>query len=177
MIDEPACRAGRRISRKPGFRPGASRRRSPQIFSSETAWALRMPETSTNTSAFCVASTRFSARAKPIPVSSRKVSDDPENELARRGQPGADGGAAQVHDAQPLLAFVDAPAVAVDGLGIGAHFAAQRRQHRILQLGAADLHHVRRSVSPRPERLPATPPLAAPASRSPAMAASFNAVG
>ena len=74
MMDEPACRAGKRISRSPASGPEAISRRSPQIFNRETAWAFRIPETSTNTSAFCVASTRFSARAKPIPVSSRKVS-------------------------------------------------------------------------------------------------------
>jgi hypothetical protein len=105
-----------------------------------------MPETSTNTSAFCVASTRFSARAKPIPVSSRKVSVTLENELPRGGQPRADGGAPEIDDAQPLLAFVNAPAVTVHRLSIRPHLAPQGRQHRILQLGPADLDDMREAL-------------------------------
>jgi hypothetical protein len=77
-----------------------------------------------------------------MPVSSRRLSTTWKMYCARRGQAGADGGAAEVHDAQPLLAFVDAPAVAVDGLGVGAHLAAQRREHGVLQLRAADLDDV-----------------------------------
>ena len=68
--------------------------------------------------------------------------DDAEDVLPRRREAGADGRAAQVDDAQALLALVDAPAVAVEGLGIGAHLAAQRGEHRVLVLGAADLDHV-----------------------------------
>ena len=82
-----------------------------------------MPETSTKTSAFCVASTRFSARAKPMPVSFAQLIHDAEDELARRSQSGADRRPAQVHHAQALLAFVNAPAVAVDRLGVRAHLA------------------------------------------------------
>ena len=113
-----------------------------QILSSEAAQALRMPETSTKTSAFCVASTRFSARAKPRPVSSRSVSTTRKMYWRGRGEAGADGRAAEVDHAQPLLAFVDAPAVAVQGLGIGAHLAAQGDEHGVLELGAAHLDHV-----------------------------------
>ena len=66
----------------------------------------------------------------------------PEDELPRRGQAGAHGGAAQVDHAQPLLALVDAPAVAAEGLGVGAHLAAQGDEHGVLHLGAGHLDHV-----------------------------------
>ena len=68
--------------------------------------------------------------------------DHPEDVLPRRGQAGADGGAAEVDHAQPLLALVDAPAVAVERLGVGAHLAAEGGEHGVLQLGAADLDDV-----------------------------------
>ena len=51
--------------------------------------------------------------------------DHAEDVLARRGEAGADGRAAEVDDAQALLALVDAPAVAVERLGVGAHLAAR----------------------------------------------------
>ena len=69
---------------------------------------------------------------------------DLENVLARGSQTGADGSAAEVHDAQPLLAFVNAPAVTVNGFGIRAHFAAERRQDGILKLRAANFNDVRK---------------------------------
>ena len=68
--------------------------------------------------------------------------DDAEDVLPRRAERGADGRAAQVHHAEPLFALVDSPAVAGKGLGVGRHFVAQRHEHGVLQLGAADLHHV-----------------------------------
>ena len=51
--------------------------------------------------------------------------DDAEDVLPRRGEAGADGRAAEVDHAQALLALVDAPAVAVERLGVGAHLAAR----------------------------------------------------
>ena len=71
-----------------------------------------------------------------------KSVNDPEDELARRSKPGADGRAAQVYHPQPLFALVNAPAIAVKGFGVGAHFAAQRGQHGVLHFRAAYLHHV-----------------------------------
>ena len=142
MIDEPACRGGRRISPKPACGPDESSRRSLAIFSRLPASVRRMPLTSTKTSAFCVASTRFSARASPRPVICRRCSTDAEDVLPRRAQAGADGRAAEVHHPEPLLALVDPPAVAGEGLGVGRHLAAERHEHGVLQFGAADLHHV-----------------------------------
>ena len=81
-----------------------------------------------------------------MPVSLAQGVGDPEDELPRRGQPGADGGAAKIDDAQTLLAFVDAPAVAGHRLGIRPHLAAQGGQHGILQLGAADLDDMREAL-------------------------------
>ena len=148
MIEEPAWRAGRRISPRPASGPRDSSRRSLAIFSRLRAQALRMPLTSTKTSAFCVASTRFSARARPRPVMLAQVLDDAEDVLPRGAEAGADGRAAEVHHAQPLLALVDAPAVAAEGLGVGAHLAAERGQHGVLQLRAADLDDVGELPSP-----------------------------
>ena len=68
MMEEPVCRAGETDFPRPASGPEDISRRSEETFTKLTAWALRMPETSTNTSAFCVASVRFSARAKPMPV-------------------------------------------------------------------------------------------------------------
>ena len=51
--------------------------------------------------------------------------DHAEDVLPRRGEAGADGRAAEVDHAQALLALVDAPAVAVERLGVGAHLAAR----------------------------------------------------
>ena len=59
--------------------------------------------------------------------------------FARRTQPGADGRAAQVHHPQAFLALGDPPAIAGDRVGKGTHAATERRQHRVLQLGAATL--------------------------------------
>ncbi len=59
-----------------------------------------------------------------------------------RGQAGADGGAAQVHHPQPLLALGQAPAVPVQRLGVGAHAPAQGGEHRVLAFGAGHLDHV-----------------------------------
>ena len=57
-------------------------------------------------------------------------------------QAGADGRAAEVHHPQALLALVDSPAVAADGLGVGGHLAAESHQHGVLQFGPPDLDHV-----------------------------------
>ena len=65
---------------------------------------------------------------------------DAEDVGARRAEAGADGGPAEVHDPQPLLALVDPPAVAPERLGRGRHLASQRQQHGVLHLRAADLH-------------------------------------
>ena len=113
----------------------------------------RMPLTSTKTSAFCVASTRFSARASPRPVIWRSCSTTRKIYCRGRAQARADGRAAQVHHAQAFFALVDAPAVAGNGLGIGATFRAQRHEHRILKLGAADLDHVGKRLFLLLERL------------------------
>ena len=142
MMEEPACRWGSRISPMPASGPEDSRRRSPLVLSRVTASALRIPETSTNTSAFWVASTRFSARAKPTPERSRSSSTTRKMNWRGAARPVPDGGAAQVDHAQPLLALVDAPAVPAEGLGVGAHLAAQGDEHGVLHLGAGHLDHV-----------------------------------
>jgi len=74
MIVDPGWRCGRNISAGPPSGPPAMNRRSPHTLSRVVAQALIIPETSTKTSAFCVLSTRFSARANPMPVTSRKTS-------------------------------------------------------------------------------------------------------
>ncbi|MNI50343.1 hypothetical protein D3C73_1049990 [compost metagenome] len=68
MIEDPACTAGSSSSPIPPAGPLASRRRSPEIFSRLTAAAFSRPETSANTSMFCVASIGYSLRARPYPV-------------------------------------------------------------------------------------------------------------
>jgi len=84
------------ISPKPAVGPLLISRKSVQSFNKLLAQALRMPLTSTNTSAFCVDSTRFSARAKPIPVRSRKVPPR-ETCIAVGGDSSADGCSAEIH--------------------------------------------------------------------------------
>ena len=85
MIDDPAWRAGRRISPRPVAGPLASRRRSEEILSRLAAKAERMPETSTKGSALAVASTRFSARDSGNPVSTRRCST--ARKMNSRGAP------------------------------------------------------------------------------------------
>ena len=72
MIEDPACRSGRWISPRPPSGPEDRSRRSVATFSRFDARAFRMPLTSTKTSQFWVASTRFSARARPRAVMSRR---------------------------------------------------------------------------------------------------------
>jgi len=68
--------------------------------------------------------------------------DDAEDVLPGGREPGADRRTAEVHDPQALLALVDAPAVAVEGFGVGAHLASQRGEDAVLHLGAPDLYDV-----------------------------------
>ena len=120
--DRRAGLAGRQADfAQPGVRAG---REQPQIVGRSSAGSparvRRMPLTSMKTSAFCVASTRFSARASPRPVICRKCSTTRKTYCRGAPSAGADGRAAQVHHAEPLLALVDPPAVAGEGLGVGA---------------------------------------------------------
>ena len=55
---------------------------------------------------------------------------------------GADGGSAEVDDAESFAAFVDSPAIASDGFGVGAHLATEGDEDGVLQLGAADFDDV-----------------------------------
>ncbi len=68
--------------------------------------------------------------------------DDPEDVLARGGQPRPDRCPAEIHYPQSLFAFVDPPAIASQCVGIGRHLPPHRHQHRVLQLGAANLHYM-----------------------------------
>ena len=106
------------------------------------ACALRMPETSTKISAFWVASTRFSARARLEPGQFAQGLGDLKDVAPWGRQTGADGGAAEIDHPQPFMALGDAPAVAVDRLGIGAKGPAGGDQHRVLQLGPGHLDHM-----------------------------------
>ena len=86
-------------------------------------------------------------------VSSRSVSTTRKMYSPRRGEAGADRRAAEVDHAQALLALVDAPAVAVERLGVGAHLAPERGEHGVLPLRAPDLDHVRELLLLGLERL------------------------
>ena len=70
MIDDPGCKAGRRISSKPARGPLLRRRRSLQIFDTCTAARLMLADTVTNSPASWVASTRSGAPCTGSPLTS-----------------------------------------------------------------------------------------------------------
>ena len=69
--------------------------------------------------------------------------DDAEDVAPGGAESRADGRAPQVHHPEALEALGQAPAVPGEGLGPGAAAATEGGEHRVLQLGASDLHHVR----------------------------------
>ena len=72
MIDEPAWRAGRRISPNPACGPLDSSRRSLQVFDSLVATRLSTPDSCTKAPVSCVASMRLAACLSGTPVCSAR---------------------------------------------------------------------------------------------------------
>ncbi len=142
MMLEPACRRGSRISPSPASGPGAQQ---PQVAADlEQVHGVRLEDArdlDEHVGVLRGLDQVLGAREAHAGELAQSV-DDAEDVLARRRETGADGGAAEVDHAQALLALVDAPAVAVEGLGVGAHLAPQRGEHGVLVLRAPDLDDV-----------------------------------
>ena len=67
---------------------------------------------------------------------------DAEDVAARSPQSRPDGGAAEIDDAEAFFTLVHTPAVTAERFGVGAHFAAERGEHRVLVLCPSDLNDV-----------------------------------
>ena len=112
MIDEPAWRAGRRISPSPACGPGGQQ---PQIVGDLQQVGGQRAEDAADLDEDVGVLRGIDevfgpgqSQAGDLP----QVLDDAEDVLPRRAEARADGRAAEVHHAQPLLALVDPPAIA-----------------------------------------------------------------
>ena len=123
MIDEPACRGGQADLADARVGPEESSRRSPAIFSRFAAQGLE-DAADLDEHVGVLRGLDEVLRARQAQAGDvAQVLDGAEDELPRRRQARADGRAAEVHHAQPLLALVDPPAVAGERLGVGRHLA------------------------------------------------------
>ena len=142
MIDDPACRGGRRISAKPACGPLESSRRSLQIFDSFTAVRRSTAEAWRNPPASHVASKRCAAGVTGSPLSARRCSIDRLAVPGRRGHPGSDRRGAEAASRAGAGGLSDPRDVLAHGHGEGRELVAERHGHGVLQLRAPDLPHV-----------------------------------
>ncbi len=150
MMDEPAWRAGSRMSPKPACGPLESRRRSLQILLSLVATRLSTPDSCTKAPVSCVASIRLAACSTGTPHSSARWRQTMFGIAGRRVDAGAYGRGAQVDFLDQRAGLAQAGLVLADHDRVGQEFLAQRHGHGVLQLGAADLQHVPELVRPWP---------------------------
>mgnify|MGYP003693621371 CR=1 FL=1 len=143
MIDEPGSFSGRASSPRPLRGPEPSQRRSLAIFIRGSGERRSAPLAITRSSWAASAANLLAAETNGRPVSSAILRRDGLAEAGGRVEPGADRGAADREGAEARRASRSIRAeVGVELGDVAGELLAERERHRVLQVGAADLHDV-----------------------------------
>ena len=153
MIELPGWSSGSRISPIPQRGPDPSQRMSLATLVRLTAAERSAPDASTSPSRAASASNRFGAWRSGTPISSPMLRMIFGRELGRRVDPGAHGRAAERQLRHRRQRGARRGARCCSHLRVARELLAEPDRHRVLQVGAPDLHDVVERLAPsRPAR-------------------------